>query len=127
MYDSNTAVIESMDHQASLAIESHPPPDNCSVCLLQEQRNLDEVPSILPSGKGVTWHGGCYHVHDFILLKADKGPCQVGQIRSIDVPNRKPATITVRLLGRISQMERRPDNVDKDEVGTFFIVLIAIP
>ena len=103
-----------MDRQTSLAIESHPPPDNCSVCLLQEQRSLDEVSMVLQGG--VAWHGASYHVHDFVMLKANKGPCHIGQIKSINVPDRATAIISVRLLGRVSTMETRPESVDKDEV-----------
>ena len=121
MYNSKTASIENVDHQASLAVESHPPPDNCSVCLLQEQRNLDEVSMVLQGG--VAWHGNSYHVHDFVMLKADKGPCHIGQIKSINVPDRVPSTISVRLLGRICTMEARPEDVDKDEVRACYFYL----
>jgi len=98
-------------------VETAQPPDNCPVCLLSEQRDQEEDPRILSSG--VAWHGVNYHKYDFAMTKADQGPCHIGYI--VDILRTKSGPIVkVKLLGRISTIKSRPEDVAKDEVGWFY-------
>jgi len=52
-------------------VESEQPPENCPVCQLTEQRDREEDARELSSG--VAWHGMNYHIHDFVMIKAEQG------------------------------------------------------
>ena len=99
--------------------ESDEPPNNCSVCLLLEQRNAEKVDRRLKTG--VAWHGVNYHIHDFVLIKAELGPCHIGQITHIQFSSKSRshelAVITAKLLGRICTIGALPSDIERDEVG----------
>ena len=94
------------------------PPNNCPVCLLVQQQ--ESYVSRLPNG--LVYLGINFHIHDFVLIQADKGPSHVGHIMDIRFPGksyrRRSPKITVKLLGRISSLGRAlPLNIVKDEVS----------
>jgi DNA (cytosine-5)-methyltransferase 1 len=96
-------------------MEDEQPPENCPVCLLAEQRDQEEDAHELPSG--IAWHGVNYHIHDFVMIKADQGPCQIGHIVRVRYRTKSGPLVTFKLLGRISTLKVRPDNVTKNEVS----------
>lgn len=94
------------------------PPHDCPVCALEEERTQQE--SCCRIKAGIAWHGMNYHYHDFVMIKADKGPCRLGQICAIVSPKSRQRglpTIGVKLMGRVSTLNNRPANVVKDEVS----------
>jgi DNA (cytosine-5)-methyltransferase 1 len=96
-------------------VESEQPPENCPVCQLTEQRDREEDARELSSG--VAWHGINYHIHDFVMIKAEQGPCHIGHIVRIRFRTKSGPIVTVNLMGRISTLTTRPQNVNKDEVS----------
>jgi DNA (cytosine-5)-methyltransferase 1 len=97
--------------------ESTKPPDNCPVCLLSAQRDREEDARLLSSG--IAWHGVNYHIHDFAMTKAERGPCYIGQIIHIRFRTKFGPIVKVKLLGRVGSIKARPEDVTKDEVRYF--------
>lgn len=104
--------------------ECEQPPDNCPVCLLDLQKDQESYGSKIPAG--VAYHGNTFHLYDFVLIRADIGPCHIGHIVDILFPakahrNESP-TIRARVLGRIgSLLGILPRNVVKDEVSGILV------
>lgn len=69
---------------------------------------------------GAVWHQTEYHESDFVLIKADEGPCHIGHVLEINLPRRGRAhdktKVRVHLLGRIDKLGNRPATTLKDEV-----------
>ncbi|KZT09519.1 S-adenosyl-L-methionine-dependent methyltransferase [Laetiporus sulphureus 93-53] len=98
------------------------PPDNCPVCLKQEQQERDEY---LCTRQGFKLRGVNYHVYDFVLLQSVNGPADVAQLLNVPSLKRsrtvKEDTVRVRSLGRISDIFAIcPANMIKDERHFFF-------
>lgn len=118
-YDSSSAVYKDIDFQRIRYAECDEPPDNCPVCLLKEQRASETYGQRLNTGVG--WHGVNYHIYDFVMIKAEQGPCHIGHIVDIRFPQNYRShdlpVITVKLMGRICAIKTRPRDVMKDEVA----------
>jgi DNA (cytosine-5)-methyltransferase 1 len=101
--------------------ECDQPPDNCPVCLLVEHKAEESYVRRLP--RGVAFQGRTYHLSDFVLIRAEKGPCTIGYITNFKYPGKAQrqtmAIVTVRLLGRINGIGVLPGDVLKDEVSTY--------
>ena len=100
------------------------PPNNCAVCLLNEQRDHEKETRELKdehgNKHGVAFAGVEYHLEDFVLYRAETGPANIGYVTKIQVPNE---SITVRKVGRISSLEGiLPNHIVRDEVGFFFFI-----
>lgn len=95
------------------------PPDNCPVCPVAAQHDIDSHPQFILNGSAWSYHGQKYHVHDFVNFVATAGPCQAGQIVSFEQGGRRddePIAV-VNLLGRMDSVQRnRPRDYVKDEV-----------
>lgn len=123
VYDSHSGTFLDVDTEQMSLADSEEPPNNCPVCLLGEQRNSEELPQQLQTG--VAWHAVNYHIHDFVMIKAVDGPCQVGHIIRIQFPESsrledKPFA-TVNLLGRIGNVKGRPRELMRDEVRKMYL------
>ncbi len=93
------------------------PPDNCPSCLKAAQHNQDSALTEL--GDGFALRGYTYHVLDFVLIKTESGPCDIGQIVELSFAHsaRGDNTVTVIALGRISDIiDVCPSEFIKDEV-----------
>ncbi|KAI6012619.1 hypothetical protein F5J12DRAFT_819224 [Pisolithus orientalis] len=103
------------------AQENHPP-DCCHVCDIKNKLDQDRL--ALPIENGVAWHAREYHIDDFVLIRADDGPCLIGHIRGIllepDSDNEDDNKIVVTLLGRVDKVHCRPETVLKDERHLFY-------
>lgn len=124
VYDSNSATYKDIDIERMRLVEWEQPPENCPVCLLAVQRDQEEDPRKLSSG--VAWHGINYHIHDFVMIKAEKGPCHIGHIVHIRFRTKSGPIVTVKLLGRISTLKTRPQNVTKDEVSQLYVANMSL-
>jgi DNA (cytosine-5)-methyltransferase 1 len=101
------------------------PPNNCLSCALQEERDIQVSPLELKTDGGVThglaFAGKQFHLEDFVLYRADSGPCNIGHIVGVTFEHRS-AFVTVRKVGRISDLGRLlPAKMIKDEVGFLFL------
>lgn len=118
-YDSSSAVYKDIDLQRIRNAEFDEPPDNCPVCLLKEQRGTEMYGQKLKAG--VAWHGVNYHIYDFVMIKAEQGPCHIGHIINIRFPQNYRShdlpIVTVKLMGRICTIKTRPRDVIKDEAS----------
>ncbi|OJA18063.1 hypothetical protein AZE42_05415 [Rhizopogon vesiculosus] len=90
-------------------------PDHCPVCVIVAEREEELVPQKIHHG--VAWHGAKYHVHDTIMIKAQEGPCHIGQILHIHFPQsdyEDSVSVRVKLFGRIDKLGLRPAEELKD-------------
>ncbi|KAI6000261.1 S-adenosyl-L-methionine-dependent methyltransferase, partial [Pisolithus marmoratus] len=98
------------------------PPDCCHVCDIVKQYDHDLLAH--PVNNGVAWHAREYHIDDFVLIKAEDGPCIIGHIRDIflapDSADEDDNKIVVTLLGRVDKVSCRPETVLKDERHLFY-------
>lgn len=101
-----------------ISAQAEYPPDCCPICDKRDQFNYDLHAH--PLRRGVAWHQQKYHTDDFVLIKADEGPCHIGHIRHIrlaaDSADDDDNKITVSLLGRVDKLGCRPETLLKDEV-----------
>ncbi|KAG6331286.1 hypothetical protein ID866_7799 [Astraeus odoratus] len=101
--------------------QADPPPECCYVCDIMEQYNYDLHAH--PLRHGVAWHARKYHIDDFVLIKAEEGPCHIGHISDIKLSPHSADDddnkIVVTMLGRVDKLGCRPDTVLKDEVFTW--------
>jgi len=82
-----------------------------------EKREDELIPQKIPHG--VAWKGVKYHVHDTIMIRAEEGPCHIGQIFRINFSqsdDQDSLFVRVRLFGRIDKLGLRPASELKDEV-----------
>jgi len=94
-------------------------PNNCSVCLLREENDMDTHPRELKdeygNPDGVAFAGTRYHLEDFVHYRAEVGPANIGYITNIEIG--KESKVTVRKVGRISSLGNiLPEKVLRDEV-----------
>lgn len=117
MYERESATFRDIDEER-VNLLSEEPPHNCPVCALDEERSLEMEARVIESGNGVAWRGTNYHRHDFVMIKADRGPCLLGQISDIKQPKhrRDLPFLLVKPLGRTSALRCRPTHAAKDEV-----------
>lgn len=73
---------------------------------------------------GFELHGEQYHLYDFLQFKTGGLVCGFGQIISIgqEALDRKDPHIKVRLLGRLSNVTGKPEDILKDEVSNLSII-----
>jgi DNA (cytosine-5)-methyltransferase 1 len=97
------------------------PPHNCTTCALREEEEMQARGRIIrKAGKtiGVAVHGASFHVGDFALLRAEKGPARIVQL--VGFYSGDPIWIKVQLLGRVSDLvDLLPADEPKDEVSLF--------
>jgi len=116
LWDDYEGTFTNIDMDALAASARDPPPDNCPACEIA--RKFDEGLEAARIHLGVRWHGVDYHLDDCVLIKADEGPCHIGQIISFDHGDgHSSAKVVVRLFGRTDKVGTRPDTTLKDEVG----------
>jgi DNA (cytosine-5)-methyltransferase 1 len=119
-YDSVLSTYTDIDREGIKIANCNAPPDNCPVCLLVSGKDYQSFGQKLPTG--VAYHGVNFHIYDFALIRANKGPCHIGYIIDISIPGKSqrhlPITIVVKLLGRVSSLAGiLPRNIVKDEVS----------
>lgn len=116
LWDDREGTFTNIDVKALAAFARDPPPDNCPACEISKR--FDEGTEAAKIHLGVRWHGVEYHLDDFVMIKADQGPCHIGQIiRFIHGDGYDNVKVVVRLFGRTDRVGTRPDTVLKDEVG----------
>lgn len=63
---------------------------------------------------GIAYCDQNYHLHDFVLFKAQQGPANIGYITKVSLNAHK---VRVRLVGRIGSIgDALPENIMRDEV-----------
>lgn len=71
---------------------------------------------------GIAYGGQNFHLHDFVLFKAQEGPANIGYINKVSLIVRK---VRVKLVGRIGSIkDALPDNVMRDEVCILNILFV---
>ncbi|KXN85700.1 DNA (cytosine-5)-methyltransferase 1A [Leucoagaricus sp. SymC.cos] len=91
--------------------------DHCPPCVIAEEvnhrmhwqyehtpRRSDRGDRIGSDNKGIVYAGNTYHIFDFVLYRAEKGPSHIGQIVDLAVPRigtRTSMTLKLRKVGRI--------------------------
>lgn len=118
MYDPVLSTFTSMDLGRLTLAAAQEPPNNCSACLINEQRDHEKETRELKdehgNKNGVAFAGVTYHLEDFVLYRAEDGPANIGYVTRIQVSN---DTITVRKVGRISSLDVLPSHIVRDEVS----------
>lgn len=124
IYDHTLCSYEYIDPRRLKMFSEQRPPNNCLSCALQEERSLQVSPLELKNEHGIT-HGMVfarkqYHLEDFVLYRAENGPCNIGYVTDITFSNRL-ALVTVRKVGRIAQLAEKvlPTNMIRDEVRAY--------
>ncbi len=109
------------DHEASEMASTLQPPNNCPNCLLRDQH--DQEKSTVKIADGIASGAHHYHIDDFVLYATSSGPAAIGQIVDIKTPDRHTASaqpsVSVRPVGRISDLDVLPLSEIKDEVRSF--------
>ena len=91
---------------------------------MSEQCKQAKEPRTLRSDSGIAYGGQNYHLHDFVLFKAQEGPANIGYISKVS-PNAHK--FRVRLVGRIGSIEDAlPNNVMRDEVCILNILFVHL-
>ncbi|KAH7886266.1 S-adenosyl-L-methionine-dependent methyltransferase [Phlebopus sp. FC_14] len=117
-YDDDLITFKDVDIERIRSAQDYVPPDNCHVCeLSHEFEEHLHVRKLL--GGGVAWHGNNYHLNDFVLIKADEGPCHVGQLINLPLDDDQ-TEIMVKLFGRVDKLGNRPVTTLKDERHLFY-------
>ena len=105
-------------------VEAHAtlePPHNCTTCALREEEDMQTRGRIIRKAGaiiGVAIHGATFHVGDFALLRAEKGPARIVQV--VGFYSGDPIWIKAQLLGRVSEfVDLLPADELKDEVSLF--------
>jgi hypothetical protein len=112
LYNERMGTFTEIDKLRENLAECHQPPDNCPVCILDEQSTTEsqELPT------GVARLGTNYHLRDFVLFREENGPSGIGQIDWVDF-NGDHTTLSIKLLGRTSSLPGiPPTGFVKDEV-----------
>ncbi|RDB29208.1 DNA (cytosine-5)-methyltransferase 3 [Hypsizygus marmoreus] len=127
-HDKNSSSIISLDMERRDLAAAHLPPQNCPVCPLIEQHLEEQVDRRLRDEQGipngVAFLGQKYHLEDFVLYRAEKGPAHIGYITGVHFPIKETSvvasTLTIQRVGRISTIARLlPENVVRDERHVF--------
>jgi DNA (cytosine-5)-methyltransferase 1 len=117
MYDSANGSFTEIPRERLQRGPSGLPPDHCPVCTIVVEREEELVPQKIHHG--VSLNGIKYHVHDTVMIKAQEGPCHIGQIFRIHFEqsdDEDSVLVRVKLLGRIDKLGLRPAEEPKDEV-----------
>lgn len=129
MHNMKTGVFLDLDIKRIELCDGQRPPDNCSVCPLLEEIEMQKEAMQLKdnTGKinGLAFAGVSYHLEDFVLYRAEKGPANIGYITQIAFPTRTRniAKVTMRKVGRISDLRNvLPPEIQKDEVSKIVLV-----
>lgn len=94
------------------------PYDYCPVCSMVEEGKDALVPHKID--RGVAWKGTKYHLRDIVMIKAQEGPCHIGQITRIHIQQSDDeGWVRVRMFGRINKLGLRPAEELKDERHLF--------
>lgn len=81
------------------------PPHNCAVCARREEEQIEAHGRIVRragSVVGVAVHGTTFHVGDYALVRAEKGPSRIAQL--VGVFSSDPVWVKLQLLGRVSDL-----------------------
>ena len=116
LWDDYEGTFTNVDVDALAASAREPPPDNCPVC--ETAAKFDQGLQAEKIHLGVRWHGVEYHLDDCVFIKADEGPCHIGQITNF-IHGRSEGhsvKVVVRLFGRTDKIGSRPDTTLKDGV-----------
>lgn len=128
-----------LDHYAAPGshTNSAPPLDHCPSCVIMEEdiqrmqwqfesrrpKNNDKGKERPNETPGIIFNGKAYHVFDFILYRAEKGPSHIGQIIDMQAPPRSTGrtsmNLKVKKVGRIWDLVEKvvdPEEAIKDEV-----------
>ncbi|KAG9313921.1 S-adenosyl-L-methionine-dependent methyltransferase [Chiua virens] len=117
MWSRSNGTFKNADVDALTASGQKPPPDYCPVCDLHHE--YEERAEVAKIHRGIRLQGIEYHIDDFVLIKADEGPCHIGQIIRF-MHGRGHAEVVTRLLGRTDKVGSRPDTLLKDERHLFY-------
>ncbi|OCH84951.1 S-adenosyl-L-methionine-dependent methyltransferase, partial [Obba rivulosa] len=124
LYDPNDASFTGLeDSEFSAIAAASAPPDNCPICLVNMQKQQDQGGRIVTNG--IVWQGINYHVGDYVLIRTDEGPADIGQIERIMESDIRAVRHTIAqlgicILGRVSDiMHICPATVLKDERHLF--------
>ena len=118
LWDDYEGTFTNVDVDALAVSARDPPPDNCPACEIAKR--FDEGLEATKIHLGVRWHGVEYHLDDCVFIKAEEGPCLIGQIIKFDHGDgHHDVKVDVRLFGRIDKVGSRPNTTLKDEVGLF--------
>ncbi|KAH9486450.1 DNA (cytosine-5)-methyltransferase 1 [Psilocybe cubensis] len=126
-HDIKTGVFADLDTKRIELCNSQRPPDNCPVCPLLEEIDMQKTVMPLKDNagniNGLAFAGVSYHLEDFVLYRAEKGPANIGYITQIVFPSRMrdTAKVTMRKVGRISDLDDEvlPEGVLRDERHLF--------
>ena len=97
-----------------------PPPDYPGFCMNCTRTKAAETRGFPHFDQGgFELHGESYHPYDFLQFKTGNITCGFGQIISLgqEALDRRDPHIKVRLLGRVSDVTGRPEDLLKDEVS----------
>ncbi|KAF8167566.1 hypothetical protein B0H34DRAFT_792278 [Crassisporium funariophilum] len=107
MYDAKLSAFTSIDTKRLDLSATQDPPHNCPACMLDAQREVEtdvrELRDEHGHKHGVAYGATNFHLEDFVLYRADKGPADIGYITGIALST-KPPSVTVRKVGRISSL-----------------------
>ncbi|KIM70040.1 hypothetical protein SCLCIDRAFT_12660 [Scleroderma citrinum Foug A] len=121
-WDDLLATFKSVNVEKMLSVQAEHPPDCCHICDMLDQFDYDSHAH--PLRRGVAWHQHKYHIDDFVLIKADEGPCHIGHICDIQLPpgsvDDDDNRIVVSVLGRVDRLGCRPEGLLKDERHLFY-------
>ena len=123
MYDHALCSFEYIDQKRFKMFSEQPPPNNCLSCALREEREMQTSRLELKNENGVThgvaFAGKQFHMEDFVLYRAESGPCNIGYVVDVKFEGRFPFVV-VRKVGRIADLEKiLPAKMIKDEVEAF--------
>ncbi|KAK0466328.1 S-adenosyl-L-methionine-dependent methyltransferase [Desarmillaria tabescens] len=120
-YDKATAAFVNPDLEASETASTLQPPNNCPNCLLRDQREQEK--SAVKIADGIASGGIHYHIDDFVLYASSGGPAAIGQVIDIKTSDRHTASaqssVSVRPVGRISDLDVLPESEIRDERHVF--------
>lgn len=124
-WDDLLATFKSVNVEKMISAQAEHPPDCCHICDMLDQFDYDSHAH--PLRRGVAWHQHKYHIDDFVLIKADEGPCHIGHICDIQLPpgsvDDDDNRIVVSVLGRVDRLGCRPEGLLKDEVRRLYFRL----
>lgn len=121
-HDTKTGVFSDLDIKRIELCDGQKSPDNCPVCPIQEENDLKKEARALKDEfgnlDGVAFAGISYHLEDFVLYRANEGPANIGYITHVAFPKKNIAKVTMRKVGRISDLGHvLPAGTKRDEVS----------
>ncbi|PPQ86962.1 hypothetical protein CVT25_009784 [Psilocybe cyanescens] len=123
-HDTKTGVFSDLDIKRIELCDGQKSPDNCPVCPIQEENDLKKEARALKDEfgnlDGVAFAGISYHLEDFVLYRANEGPANIGYITHVAFPKKNIAKVTMRKVGRISDLGHvLPAGTKRDERQLF--------